>query len=128
MIFVKKSTFFSYLFLEQKKARKNHFFMFWIERNAFYTTKVKFFKNLKKPTFSKGVSPRFLSKNRPFSYIFVLSKKSHKEKFFYTLDSKECFLHLKSEVLGKSKESTFSKGLVHGFWQKIDLFVICFFF
>ena len=102
--------------------------MFWIEKNAFYTTKVKFFKNLKKkPTFFKGVSPWFLSKNRPFSYIFFFSKKSQKETFFYILDSKECFLDLKSKVLGESKKLTFSKGLVHGFWQKIDLFLICFF-
>ena len=61
-------------------------------------------------------------------YFFFLSKKNQKETFFDVLDRKECFLDRKRKVLKNSKESTFCNlGLVHGFCQKIDLFLICFF-
>ena len=82
---------------------------------------------VKKLAFCKGVSAWFLSKNRPFWYMIFLSKQSKKEIYFNILDSKESFFDLKSETLPKSKKLAFSKGLVHGFCQKIDLFLICFF-
>ena len=65
----------------------------------------------------------FLKKST-FSSSVLLSKESKKETFFDILDSKECFLDLKSEVLAMSKNRYFAKGLVHGFCQKIDLFPI----
>ena len=71
----------------------------------------------------------FVKKSTFFSYLFFFffSKKSQKETFFDILDSKKCFLDLKSEVLENSKNRNFAKGFVHGFCQKIDLFLICFF-
>ena len=65
----------------------------------------------------------FVKKSTFFLYAFFSKKKSQKETFFFTLDRKQCSLDLKSEVLGKSKKST-----IHGFCQKIDLFLINFFF
>ena len=59
--------------------------------------------------------------------MFFLSKQSKKETYFDILDSKECFLDLKGETLVKSKNRHFAKGLVHGFFQKIDLFPDMFF-
>ena len=53
-----------------------------------------------------------------------MSKKSQKETYFHILGSKECFLDLKSEVLAMSINRYFAEGLVHGFCQKIDLFLI----
>ena len=42
------------------------------------------------------------AKIRPSSYMFFfVSKQSKKETFFDILDSKECFLDLKSETLAK---------------------------
>ena len=70
----------------------------------------------------------FVKNSTFFLYVFFSSKKSQKESFFDILDRKECFLDLKSEVLKSQKNRHFAKGLVHGFRQKIDLFVICFFF
>ena len=67
-------------------------------------------------------------KKSTFFYFFSLTKKSQKETFFHILDRKECFLDLKSEVLNNSKKWTVSKGLVHGFCQKMDLFLIYFIF
>ena len=66
-------------------------------------------------------------KKSTFFLSVLLSKESQKETFFDILDSKECFLDSKSEILAKSKKLTFCKGLVHGFCQKIDVFLICFF-
>ena len=124
MIFVKKSTFFLYVFLLAKKAKNKHFLILWIENKAVWTSKVKFSQSRKKSTFCKGVSSWFLTKNRPFSYMFFFIKKSQKEIYFHILGSKECLLDLKSEVLSMSKNRYFAKGLVHGFCQKIDLFLI----
>ena len=117
--FLSKNRPFSHMFfLSKKKARKKHFLIFWIENKAFRTWKVKFSQSRKKSTFCKGVSPWFLSKNRPFSYVFFFSKKSQKETFFFILDSKECFLDPKSEILAKSKKSTFCKGVSPWFLSK----------
>ena len=35
MVFVNKATFFLYVFFLAKKAKKKHFLIFWIEKNAF---------------------------------------------------------------------------------------------
>ena len=94
-----------------KKGRKKHFLIFWIENKVFWTSKVKFSQSRKKSTFCKGVSPWFLSKNRPFSHMFFLGKKSKRETFSDILDRKQCFLDHKREVLKNSKKSTFCKGV-----------------
>ena len=68
----------------------------------------------------------FFKKSTFFSYVFFLSKKSHKEKFFDILDRRECFLDHKRKILKNSKKNRhFAKGLVHGFCQKINLLIIC---
>ena len=125
--FVKKSTFFSKIFFEQK-ARKKCFQIFWIEKNAFQTTKVKFYKTLKNRHFAKGLVHAFCQKIDLFLMFFFSRKKSQNEAFFDILNSKEYFLDLKSEVLAKLKISTFCKGLVHGFCLKMDLVVLFFFY
>ena len=68
----------------------------------------------------------FLKKST-FSSSVLLSKESKKETFFDILDSKECFLDLKSEVLKKSKKSTFCKGVSPWFLSKSQPFSHFFF-
>ena len=130
MVFVKKSIFLLYIFFLAKKARKKHSLIFWIENNAFWTSKVKFSQSRKKSTFFKGVSSWFLSKNRLFSHIFFFwEKKNKKETFFYFLGRKECFLDPRSEVLGKWKKiSTFCKLVSTWFLSKNRPFSYMFFF
>ena len=93
MVFVKKSTFFSYVLFLAKKGRKKHYLVFWIGKNRkeyFLDHKSEVLKNSKKWTVCKGVSPWFLSKNRPFSHMFCfLDKKRQKQTLFDILDSKE---------------------------------------
>ena len=74
----------------------------------------------------RGNSMVFVKKSTFSSYVF-LSKQSQKETFIYLLHRNKCFLDVKNEVLKKSKNRHFQKGLVHGFCQKIDFFFIsCF--
>ena len=72
----------------------------------------------------------FVNKSTFFLYVVFKQKKNYKETFFDILGRKECFLDLKSEVLTQSKKiDILQTGLiVHGFSQKIDLFLIFFFF
>ena len=60
--------------------------------------------------------------------MFFLSKQSKKETYFDILDSKECFLDLKSETLAKSKKSAFCKGVSPWFLSKNRPFSYMFFF
>ena len=127
MVFVKKSTFFSYVFSWSKKSQKETFFDILDKNECFLDHKRKVLKNSRKSTFCKGVSPLFLSKNGPFSHMFFFQQKSQKETFFDVLDSKECFLHLNSEVLAKSKISTLQRGQSMVFLKK-STFSLYFFF
>ena len=116
---------YEYVFCLPIKAKKKDFLMFWIENKACWTSKVNFSQSRKNRHSAKGLVHGVRQKIVLF-LIFFFSQKSQKETFFYILDSKECFLDPKSEILAKSKKSTFCEGLVNGFCQKIDLFLICF--
>ena len=66
--FLSKNWPFSHmLFFSKKKGRKKHFLIFWIEKNAFQTWKVKFLKS---------------RKNRAFPHLFFISKNGQSEFFF----------------------------------------------
>ena len=60
--------------------------------------------------------------------MFFFSQKSQKETFFFILDSKECFLDPKSEILANSKKSTFYTGDSTWFLSKNRPFSHMFFF
>ena len=62
------------------------------------------FKKSKKSKFFKGVTPWFLLKNGTFYEGCLFRKLDQKRSFFDILDSKECFLDQKSEVLKKFKK------------------------
>ena len=126
MVFVKKSTFFLYLLLS-KKSQKQTVFDILVRKECSLDQKSEVLKKSRKSTFCKGVSPWFLSKNRPLFYIFFFSKKSQKQTVFDILDKKECFLDLKSQVLKKSRKSTFCKGVSQWFLSKNGFFSCMFF-
>ena len=125
--FCLKIDLFLIRFYLRKKGRKKHFLIFCLENKVFWTSKVKFSQSRKKSTICKGVSPWFFFEKSTFSSYFFFSKKRKKERFFDILDRKECFLDHKKNVLKTLKNRHFAKGLVHGFCQKIDLFLIFFF-
>ena len=116
------------MFFLGKKSQKETIFDILESKERFLHLKSEVLKKSKKSTFCKTFSPWFLSwKSTFFSYVF-LAKKSLKETFFDILDSKECFLDLKSEVLKKSKKSTLCKGFSPWFFSKNRPFSHMFFF
>ena len=117
------------MFFLSKKSQKQTVFNILDRKECFLDLKSEVLKKSNKLTFCKGVSPWFLSKNRPFSYMFFfLSKKSQKQTVFDILDTKECILDLKSEVLIKTRKSTFCKGVSPWFFSKNPPFSYMFFF
>ena len=126
--FLSKNRPFSYMFFLSKNSQKKTVFDILENKEYFLDLKSEIPQKSKKSIFCKGVSPWFLSKNRPFSYMNFLSKNSQKQKVFDILDRKECFLDLKSEVLKKSRKSTFCKGVSPWFLSKNRPFSNMFFF
>ena len=83
---------FSYGRFSQKSFQKTSFLILWKEKNDFKRKKIKVLKRAKKWTFSKGVSPWILSKNRNFSYRFFSLKLCQKTSFFDIYGRKHSFL------------------------------------
>ena len=117
MVLVKKSTIFLYVFFLAKQAKKKDFLMFWMENKVCWTTKVNFSQSRKNRHTAKGLVHGVRQKIVLFLMCFF-SQKSQKQTFFYILDSKECFFDPKSEILAKSKKSTFFKGVSQWFLSK----------
>ena len=132
MVFVKKWTFFSIFFFDQKKPERNIFFYILYRKECFLDLKSEVLKNLKKWTFCRKVSPWFLSKNNLslICFFFFVKKPTKKHFLIFWIEKKrkEYFLDHKRKVLKNCKKSTFCKGVSLWFFQKIDLFLICFFF
>ena len=73
--------------------------------------------------FFKGVSPWFLSKNRDFLLFSFYVKWMKKKCFVEGSERKEAFLEQKN-IGSKNLQyfAFFSKGLVDGFCQKMEIF------
>ena len=84
--------------------------------------KIEVLKRAKKWTFSKGVSPWILSKNRNFSYRFFSLKLCQKTSFFDIYERKQSFLDQKIEVLRRAKKWTFFKGVSPWIFSKNPTF------
>ena len=119
--------FFISFFLSQESQKKT-FFDILDRKECFLEHQRKVLKNSKKVGFCKGVSPFFCcQKIDLFSDMFFFSKKRQKETFFNILDRKECFSDLKSEILKRSKKSTFCKGVSPWFFSNSRPFPYLFF-
>ena len=95
-------------------------------KNAFLGYKNNKFKTSRNWHFSKGVSPWFCSKNDHFSNFFFFGNIGKENVFYDILERKNAFLRYKNQMLKKSKNSHFSKGvnpllLVHK-WPVLHLF------
>ena len=77
-----------------------------------------------KPYFSKGVNPRFWSKNLLF-FLYLFSVKEGLEiTFNNVLDRKETFFDHKNKIFQRLKNRIFPKGLTHAFGQKLQFFTL----
>ena len=77
-------------------ARKDRFFKILGRQECFLDKKKEVLEMSKKLKFSKGVSPRFLSKNRTFYYLCFFGQINPEKSFFYILDKKESFLKVQA--------------------------------
>ena len=80
--FRQKIDLFLICFFFSKKNQNEKFFDILEKKEYFLDLKSETLAKSKKWTFCKGVSPWFLTKIRPSSYMFSFSQKSQKETFF----------------------------------------------
>ena len=97
------------MFVLSKQSKKETYFDILDSKEFFLDLKSETLAKSKKSAFCKGVSPWFLSKNRPYSYQIFFEQKGKKETFFDILDKKQCFLAQQRKVLKNSKKIAFCK-------------------
>ena len=71
-----------------------------------------------------GGGPCFLSKNRTFDHVCFLANQFRKYRFLIFSVKKKAFWTRKLKFEKSPTNQTFSKGLVHSFCRKLDLFII----
>ena len=80
--FFSKNRPFPHIFFFSKESKKQTFFDILDSKECFLELNSEVLKNSKKSTFCKGVSTWFLSRNRPFSYIFFFDQKKPERNIF----------------------------------------------
>ena len=124
MVWVKKSTIFCTVFLS--KIGLEIMLSYGLERKeALEDNKNVNFLKSQKWVFSKGVNPWFWCKNPQFFSSEFFIEIGLEIMLSYGLESKEAFEDDKNVNFFKSKKWVFSKGLTHGFGEKIDNFFYC---
>ena len=108
MVFVKKSTFF-HMFFFKKKGQKETFFYILDRKECHLDLKSEVLTKSKNIVILEGVSPWFLSKNRPFLCLFF-NKKSQQEHFLIFWIGNKAFWTSKVKFWQSRKKSTFCKG------------------
>ena len=118
---------FPFLFFLGNIGQENVFNDILERKNAFLGYKNKEFKKSKSWHFSKGVNPRFWSKNDHFCNFFFLGKIGQENVFYDILGRKNAFLGNKMKKFKKSKNWHFSKGVNPRFSSKNGHFCNFFF-
>ena len=127
MVLVQKWPFFQLFFLGNK-GQENVFQDITERENPFLGYKNKKFKKSKNCHFSKGVNPRFWSKNGPFSNFYFLCNIDQENVFYDILEQKKkAFLGHKNKNFKKPKNRHFLKGVNPWFWSKNGPFSNSFF-
>ena len=93
----------------------------WKEKKIFWTIKYRLKKQRKLVFFQRGQSMVFVKKWRFFNLQF-LCKRDQEVVFCEGLEGKKDFLDHKISTQKTTKIGIFSKGLVHGFCQKMEIF------
>ena len=118
MVLVRKWPFFTLFLFCQYRPGKCLLWYSRTKKNAFLGYKNKKFKKSKNWDFSKGVNPRFWSKNSHFANFFFLGIIGLEKVFYDILERKNAFLGYKNNKFKKSKNWHFSKGVNPWFWSK----------
>ena len=88
------------------------------KKMPFWAIKNGKFKKSNNWHFSKGVNPRFWSKNDHFSNTFFLGNIDQENVFYDILERKNALLGYKNKKLKQSKNWRFAKGVNPWFWSK----------
>ena len=99
-------------------SKNGHFFNFSFWGNI----KTRSLKSRKLDIFQKGLTHGFGPKIPIFSIFFVLGNIGLENVFYDILERKNAFLGYKNKKFKNSKNWHFSKGLTHGFIQKMAIF------
>ena len=99
-------------------GQENVFYDILERKNAFLGYENKESKKSKNWHFSKGVNPRFWSKNGHFSKFAFSGNIGQGHVFYDILERKNAFLGSKNKKFKKSKNWHFSKGVNPWFWSK----------
>ena len=134
MVFVQKSNFIFFVFFCRIYVKKDHFLIFWIEKNDCQTRKVTFQNVPKNQHFPKGSVYSFCPKIQLFLMSVFCRNYVKKDYVFSIIErerEKKKFFHQKSELLESAPKSIFSTGLVYSqsmvFFQKSNFFLCLFF-
>ena len=117
MVLLQEWPFFKLFFLGNI-VQKNVFNDIQERENAFLGYKNKKFKTSKNWHFFKGVNPLFCSINGHFSNFFFFGNKVEENALYDILERKYAFLGYKNNMLKKSKNWHFSKGVNRRFCCK----------
>ena len=110
-----------------KQAKINVFYDILERKNTFLGYKNKKFKKSKNCHFSKGVNPRFWSKNGRFSTFFLQALQARKMSLMMFYNEKTPFQSIKRRSSKRRRNDIFPKGLTHGFGPKMAIFCTFFF-
>ena len=121
MVLVQKWPFFQVFFLGNI-GQENVFYDILERKNAFLGYKNKKLKQSKNWHFSKGVNPRFWSKNGHFSKFAFSGNIGQAHVFYDILERENAFLGSKNKTFKKSKNGHFSKGVNPMIWSKSGYF------
>ena len=127
MVLVKKCPFFQIFFLGNI-CQKNvcYHILEWSKNGHILGYKNKMFKKSKNSHFAKGINPWFLSRNGHFLTFFFIKYTPGKWLLWYSR-AKNAFLGYKNKNFKEWKNWHFTKGVTHGFGQKMAIFLTFFF-
>ena len=120
LIFRKHFTFLAMFLFFAKYTKKMCLTIFCKKNNCFQDYKNKKLKKSKIGIFPRGQS-MVLVKSVKFGHVFIFRQISQKKEFNIILEQKNAFKTIKKRSLKNRRIGIFSKGLVHGFDQKCEI-------
>ena len=118
---LKNAVFPTFIFYSIQ-ARKMSFTILYIEKTPLQPIKTKSLKSRKTDIFPKGLTNSFGPKLAIFQSFFFLAIQARKMCFTIFQNVKTPFYTIKTRSSKNRKIDIFSKGLTHGFGQKMALF------
>ena len=127
MVFVEKSPFFQFFFLGAIGQENVFYVILKQKKTPFQAIKTKSSRSRKTDIFPKGIAHGCWSKNGHFSNIFFLGNMGKEMSVTILQNQKSPFKTIKTRRSKSPRIDFFTKGLTHGFGQKMTIFPTFFF-